>query len=612
MTTTTETATAPTIAARHVPRVRVLFATFAFGLLLAAAGAAVGLYAYDQAHNGRIMHGVRVGTMDLSDLDRDTAAARLRDGFASYGQGTVTLADGDVQTTVSYAELGRAPDVDAMLDEAFAVGRTGSVAERALDEVRTATRGADISPSATVDPAAVVRVVSSLAGRFDRAAVDATAAVSPNGFTSTESVHGRVVGQASTAAALVAALRDPAAPAEVTVPLSIASIPPVITTEAASSARAKATAMASEVTIVAGKEQWPIKAATVRGWIRFGWSEGTWGPTLDAKAIKKSLKPLVNEVARPARDAQFLLSKGGRIAGVTASVTGRSLDVNATTEAVIESLAKRAAGGRPIIEPVSAALIYKQPNLTTEVAQKSAPLMRMISSWTTYYVSGPHNGFGANISIPALTISGTVVAPGQWFSFWRTVGEVSVARGYKLGGAIVDGHSVEGHTIGGGICSCSTTLFNAALRAGFQMGARKNHFYYISRYPKGLDATVYISNGGGVQDMTWRNDTPYPVLIKAYAVPGIVRFMLYSVPNGRKVSFTTPTVRNYQSSTTVVQYTTSLRPGVRSQVEYEAAGFDCWVTRTVRDRNGRVIHSNTYYSHYARVVGLILIGRAAT
>ncbi len=286
--------------------------------------------------------------------------------------------------------------------------------------------------------------------------------------------------------------------------------------------------------------------------------------------------------------------------------------MNATAEAIIESLAKRAAGGRPIIEPVSAALVFKQPNLTTEVAQKSAPLMRMISSWTTYYVSGPHNGYGANISIPALTISGTVVAPGQWFSFWRTVGDVSVARGYKLGGAIVDGHSVEGHTIGGGICSCSTTLFNAALRAGFQMGARKNHFYYISRYPKGLDATVYISDGGGAQDMTWRNDTPYPVLIKAYAVPGIVRFMLYSVPNGRKVSFTSPTVRNYQSSTTVVQYTTSLRPGVRSQVEYEAAGFDCWVTRTVRDRNGRVIHSNTYYSHYARVVGLILVGRAAT
>jgi vancomycin resistance protein YoaR len=612
MTTTTESAPAPTIAIRRVPRFRVLLATFGFGLVLAAAGAAAGLYAYDQAHNGRIMHGVRAGTVDLSDLDRDAAAARLRDGFASYGQGTATLTDGDLRETISYADLGRGPDVDAMLEQAFAVGRTGTIAERALEEVRAAARGVVIEPMVRLDPTAVVSAISSLAGRLDRPAVDATARVTAAGFLTTDSIHGRAVGQGSTTAALVAALRDPAAPAEVTVPLSVVSIPPVVSTDAASAAKAKASAMAADVTIVVGKEHWTIPAAKVRGWIRFGWSGGSWGTTLDPKAIRKSLKPLVSEIARPARDAQFLIGKGGQIAGVTASVTGRSLSVNATAAAVAESVARRAAGGRPIIEPVRAAIVYKQPALTTEVARKSAPLMRAISSWTTYYVPGPHNGYGANISIPAMAIDGTVVAPGQWFSFWQTVGEVSLARGYKLGGAIVDGRSVEGKTIGGGICSTSTTIFNAALRAGFQMGARKNHFYYISRYPKGLDATVYKSDGGGVQDMTWRNDTPYPVLVKAYAVPGIVRFTLYSVPTGRRVTFTAPTVRNYQSSTTVISYTTALSPGVRQQVEYEADGFDAWVTRTVRDRNGRVIHSNTYYSHYARIVGLILIGKAAS
>jgi vancomycin resistance protein YoaR len=609
MTTTTETATAPTIATRRLPRARVLLGTFGFGLILAVAGASAGLYAYDQTHNGRIVHGVRVGTVDLSDLDRDTAAARLRDGFTSYGQGTVTLTNGDLRQTVSYADLGRGPDVDAMLDQAFAVGRTGTLPERALEEVRAAARGVEIQPLVTVDPAAIVRVMASIGSAVDRPAVDATAAVTAAGFTSTESVHGRSVGQSSTAAALVAAMRDPAAPAEVTIPLSVVSIPPIISTDAASAARAKAAAMAAEVTIIVAKEHWTISAAKVRGWIDFGWSDGSYGPTLDMKAIRKSLKPLVTEIARPARDAQFLIGKGGQIAGVTASVTGRSLDVNATAADVAESVARRGLGGRPIIEPVRAALILKQPKLTTEVAQRSAPLMRRISSWTTYYVSGPHNGYGANISIPALTISGTVVAPGQWFSFWGSVGEVSLARGYKLGGAIVDGRSVEGKTIGGGICSTSTTLFNAALRAGFQMGARKNHFYYISRYPKGLDATVYKSDGG-TQDMTWRNDTPYPVLIKASAVPGIVTFTLYSVPTGRSVRFTSPLVKNYQPSTTVVQYTTALKPGVRSQVEYEAAGFDAWVTRTVRDRTGRIIHTTTYYSHYARVVGLILIGKA--
>ena len=289
--------------------------------------------------------------------------------------------------------------------------------------------------------------------------------------------------------------------------------------------------------------------------------------------------------------------------------TGRTLDVAGTVSAVQALLVARAQAGKEPSVPVIPALAIVQPALTTEQATKAAPLMKPISSWTTYYAVGAHNGFGANITIPAMAINGTVLAPGQKFSFWKTVGEVSLAKGYKLGGAIIDGHSVEGKTIGGGICSCSTTIFNAALRAGLEMGARKNHYYYISRYPKGLDATVFIGDGGGVQDMTFRNDTKYPILIRAYAKPGIVRFTLYSVPTGRKISFINRKTANYRPSTTEVRYVTSLRPGVREQVEYVADGFDYWVTRIVKDSSGKIIHDDVYFSHYARVVGLILIGR---
>jgi vancomycin resistance protein YoaR len=207
-----------------------------------------------------------------------------------------------------------------------------------------------------------------------------------------------------------------------------------------------------------------------------------------------------------------------------------------------------------------------------------------------------------------MTSSGTVVAPGQWFSYWKAVGEVTLAKGYKLGGAIIGGRSVEGKTIGRGICSSSTTLFNAALRAGLQMGARKNHYYYISRYPKGLDATVFKSDGGGEQDMTFRNDTPYPILIKATARPGVITFTLYSVPNGRKVTLTKPIVTNYRTSTTIVEHSASLRKGVTQQIEYRADGFDASVTRYVKDASGKLIHTDTFYSHYGRVVGIIVVG----
>ena len=165
--------------------------------------------------------------------------------------------------------------------------------------------------------------------------------------------------------------------------------------------------------------------------------------------------------------------------------------------------------------------------------------MRKISQWTTPFPISDRNGFGANIWIPARLINGYVVAPRATFDFWDAVGPVTRAKGYKSGGAIINGRTEPQGALAGGICSCSTTLFNAALRAGYEMGARRNHYYYIDRYPIGLDATVFISASGSKQTVSFTNDTDYPLLIRGYGFreggTGYVRFEMYSVPTGRDV-----------------------------------------------------------------------------
>jgi len=614
MTTTTEPVAAPSVSAeaeigshRRLPRLRSILVAFVLGLAIALVASAAGLYAYDRVHADQIMPGVHVGSVDLSGLTRDQAAARLSDAYASASQGSVVLSDGVTTDTISFADLGRAEAVDQLLDQAFAVGRTGMVVDRAVDQVRTYTRGVTIAPQVTIDSDKVLAAVAALAARESVLPVDAEVTATATGFETVPGVTGRSIDEDSAVKSIVTALSDPATTGQVKVPLPTVPLEPDVTTDEANLARDHATSTAQNLVVTSGSTKWTLPAATIRGWITFAGEGESYAATVDTSKVAAALKPLSKKVAHPVKDATFLLSKSGAIVGVTASSVGTTLDVNGTAATVAAALQARVTG-QPAPVSVTASLNAVQPKLTTAQAQKSAPLMKKISSWTTYYGVGPHNGFGANITIPAKAISGTVVAPGQWFSFWKTVGDVTLAKGYKLGGAIVDGHSVEGKTIGGGICSTSTTLFNAALRAGFQTGARKNHYYYISRYPKGLDATVYISDGGGEQDMTWKNNSPYPVLIKAYAVPGIVRFTLYSIPNGRKVSISPAVVKNYLPSTTVYEHTTSLKPGHTEQTEYEAAGFDSWVTVTVRDKNGKVISKKTYYSHYARVVGVILVG----
>ncbi len=115
------------------------------------------------------------------------------------------------------------------------------------------------------------------------------------------------------------------------------------------------------------------------------------------------------------------------------------------------------------IEPT---LKVTKPALTTAEAQAARPKMKRISRWTTYFPLTIKNGFGANIWIPARLIDGYTVAPGETFDFWDAVGPVTRAKGYKQGGAIINGRTEPQGALAGGICSCSTTLFNAALRAG--------------------------------------------------------------------------------------------------------------------------------------------------
>ena len=114
---------------------------------------------------------------------------------------------------------------------------------------------------------------------------------------------------------------------------------------------------------------------------------------------------------------------------------------------------------------------------------------------TTYYVPGEGNFWNANIYIPAWDLNGQVMAPGEWFEFWQGIGPVTLERGYGTAAPSSAPIGPE-RRLAGGICSTSTTLFNAAMRGRLEIGERENHSYYIERYPMGPDATVLKTDTG--------------------------------------------------------------------------------------------------------------------
>jgi vancomycin resistance protein YoaR len=289
-------------------------------------------------------------------------------------------------------------------------------------------------------------------------------------------------------------------------------------------------------------------------------------------------------------------------------VEGRALDVEGSAQSVVEALKERAGGSlRPV---ASLALVTTQPALSTETAEAAVSKMRRIGTWTTYYAPGEANYWNKNIHIPAWDIDKLVIAPGEWFDFWDDIGPISTARGYGYGGAIIGGRSVPTGALAGGICSTSTTIFNAAMRAGLEIGDRTNHYYYISRYPTGLDATVFQTETYEV-NMTFRNDTTNPIIIRSYTGNGWVRFDVWGVPDGRTVTLSAPVTSNHRSARETTVVNTSLAPGTSKRVEYPHDGFDSVVTRWVRDASGNVIWENTWFSAYRPVNGITEVGPAA-
>ncbi len=115
----------------------------------------------------------------------------------------------------------------------------------------------------------------------------------------------------------------------------------------------------------------------------------------------------------------------------------------------------------------------------------------------------------SNIAIAAKKLNGTLVQPGQEFSFNGIVGERSSDLGYGPARVIVDGRSEPG--IAGGICQLSSTLYNAALLAGMEIVERRAHSRPVPYLPAGLDATVSY----GAIDLRWANTSEASVTVRA-------------------------------------------------------------------------------------------------
>lgn len=241
-------------------------------------------------------------------------------------------------------------------------------------------------------------------------------------------------------------------------------------------------------------------------------------------------------------------------------------------------------------------VVTAPPEVTTDQVNNLGIKELVGRGTSTFFHSIPSRVY--NVVLAAGRINGTLVKPGDTFSFNDTLGDVSAFTGYQQAYIISGGKTILGD--GGGVCQVSTTLFRAVLNAGLPITERAAHAYRVGYYeqnsPPGFDATVY----GPSPDFKFRNDTPGYILIEAMADPKkySLIFELYGTSDGRVSTTSKPVVSDVSAPPEdLYQDDPTLPAGTIKQVDFKAWGAKVTFNYKVV-RGGETLINKTFISNY--------------
>ena len=136
----------------------------------------------------------------------------------------------------------------------------------------------------------------------------------------------------------------------------------------------------------------------------------------------------------------------------------------------------------------------------------------------------PHTaqaGRTKNLELACKAIDGTILNPGDEFSFNKIVGERTAEKGYQKAIVYQTGGKSEAEE-GGGVCQVASTIYTACLYADLKVTERAPHMFTVTYVQLGMDATIYW----GSLDYKFVNSTDHPLRIDASVSGGYVHIKL--------------------------------------------------------------------------------------
>ncbi len=225
-----------------------------------------------------------------------------------------------------------------------------------------------------------------------------------------------------------------------------------------------------------------------------------------------------------------------------------------------------------------------------------------LESRSSVYVVNPKRT--ENLRLACEAINGTIINPGEVFSFNEIVGERTAEKGYQpatvYGG---EGESVE--DLGGGICQVASTIYYAALYMDLEQVQREPHMYQVTYVPPGMDSTIYW---GSKLDYQFRNNRENPIKIQANVDNGSCNITFWGVKEND----------NYVEMSYSVLSTTTDEPeeeldetkpvGFRELKQTAYTGAHVVAVQKVFDGSGKLLREEKIYSLYKSRPEIYIVG----
>lgn len=553
-------------------------------------------YAADSLINmNKIHYGVLVNSQNVGGLSAGKAVGKLEKSNSRLASMPITVHWDTQSWQLDPKDVYVEFKTKEAVENAAKIGNTGSLANRFRQKINAWRGNININLKLSFNDKPFDDFLSKLSSSIDRQAVNPAVVIKGSEASVVKGQTGLLLSKNASMETIEKAILSQFARTQ---KLPVLIIPTAIKYESAVKAAKKANDMMSApVDIKYSDSSWGLTKEEITGMIKFeektAIGKSSLEASIDTEKVITKIGLLAKDVPKEPQDAKF-------------SVVGEKVAIIPSKEGIIINLEK-AAGDLNLAaikkDPAQREVLLtgtiSTPKLTTEKAQ-SMGIKEKITSYTTKY-SPYARARVSNIHLLTKTLDGVIVAPGDVFSFNKTIGPRTAVKGYKEASIILNGKLVPG--LGGGVCQVATTMFNTIFFAGLPVAERRNHSFYISKYPTGRDATVSYP----YPDLKFKNDTGAYILIKGYVSSNSVTINFYGTDPDRTVTYNTTGFSGITAFPVEKVEDSTLEEGIEKIVDLGEAGRQVTVYRTVK-KDSTILFKDTFFSKYRPKIQVVIYG----